>query len=241
LCKRRPSNIFPNSRPISIDNTTPGQIKITNTAPETGDVVGPASATDSAVVLYDGTTGKLIKNSAKTLPAGVIVGTTDAQALTNKSINGVTPSTAGPATQYLDKTGNYSTPAGGIQHLVYRRGGGASGVKTVTADLIMDWQGYDDIADTSIVTLNGGNTDFTLKKTGGLYKIYCMTWCEGRYVIFSGTEGAAQFLERNENGAGWVEQQLSWGTAAWNQGDSSANDRGFVMISTYELKNAVAD
>jgi len=29
----------------------------------TGDVVGPASATDGAVVLYDGTTGKLIKNS----------------------------------------------------------------------------------------------------------------------------------------------------------------------------------
>jgi hypothetical protein len=32
----------------------------------TGDVVGPASATDNAVALYDGTTGKLIKNSTLT-------------------------------------------------------------------------------------------------------------------------------------------------------------------------------
>ena len=29
-----------------------------------GDVVGPASATDNAVVRFDGTTGKLVQNSA---------------------------------------------------------------------------------------------------------------------------------------------------------------------------------
>lgn len=33
----------------------------------TGDVVGPASATDNAIVRYDGTTGKLIQNSAVTI------------------------------------------------------------------------------------------------------------------------------------------------------------------------------
>jgi hypothetical protein len=32
-----------------------------------GDVVGPASATDEAIALYDGTTGKLIKNSSVTV------------------------------------------------------------------------------------------------------------------------------------------------------------------------------
>lgn len=38
-----------------------------------GDVVGPASATDDAIVRYDGTTGKLIQNSGATLSdAGVI-------------------------------------------------------------------------------------------------------------------------------------------------------------------------
>lgn len=40
------------------------------TAPAgSGDVVGPASATDNAIVLYNGTTGKLIKDSATTLSA----------------------------------------------------------------------------------------------------------------------------------------------------------------------------
>lgn len=34
-----------------------------------GDVVGPASATDSAIALYDGTTGKLLKNSALSVDA----------------------------------------------------------------------------------------------------------------------------------------------------------------------------
>lgn len=38
-----------------------------------GDVVGPASATDNAIVLFDGTSGKLVKNSASTISSGVIV------------------------------------------------------------------------------------------------------------------------------------------------------------------------
>lgn len=37
-----------------------------------GDVVGPASATDNALVAYDGTTGKLLKNSGATVVAGVL-------------------------------------------------------------------------------------------------------------------------------------------------------------------------
>jgi len=41
----------------------------------TGDVVGPASATDNAVVRFDGTTGKLIQNGSVTISdAGVIAG-----------------------------------------------------------------------------------------------------------------------------------------------------------------------
>lgn len=37
-----------------------------------GDVVGPASSTDNAVVLFDGTTGKLIKNSDLTFAVNVL-------------------------------------------------------------------------------------------------------------------------------------------------------------------------
>lgn len=69
-----------------------------------GDVVGPASATDNAVARFDTTTGKLIQNSVVTiadstgnmagvgtintltLPSSNFVGLTDAQTLTTKSI-----------------------------------------------------------------------------------------------------------------------------------------------------------
>ncbi len=44
-----------------------GVVTIASTATGTGDVVGPASATDNAVVRFDSTTGKLIQDSAVTI------------------------------------------------------------------------------------------------------------------------------------------------------------------------------
>ena len=40
-----------------------------------GDVTGPSSATDNAIALFDGATGKVIKESALTITTGVIAGT----------------------------------------------------------------------------------------------------------------------------------------------------------------------
>lgn len=50
-------------------------------------VAGPAAApTDAHVVLFDGVTGRLVKDGGKGVPAGVIVGTTDAQTLASKTL-----------------------------------------------------------------------------------------------------------------------------------------------------------
>ncbi|MBB3411193.1 hypothetical protein FHT87_005146 [Rhizobium sp. BK316] len=63
--------------------TAASQVVITNQ----GDVVGPASSVAGDIPIFSNTTGKLLSDSGKALPAGAIVGTTDTQTLTNKSID----------------------------------------------------------------------------------------------------------------------------------------------------------
>jgi hypothetical protein len=55
-----------------------------------GAVIGPAASVSGNLATFNGAGGKVIQDSGKALPAGTIVGTTDAQALTNKSYNGNT-------------------------------------------------------------------------------------------------------------------------------------------------------
>lgn len=55
-------------------------------ADATGDVVGPAGSTDGHIALFDGATGKLLKSGGKGLPSSDVVGTSDAQTLSNKTL-----------------------------------------------------------------------------------------------------------------------------------------------------------
>jgi len=76
----------PNPIPANNNNTTIATTNFVQTA-VAAKVTGPASATDSAVALFDSTTGKLIKDSATTLPGSPLVGTTTTQTLINKIID----------------------------------------------------------------------------------------------------------------------------------------------------------
>jgi hypothetical protein len=49
-------------------------------------VAGPNSATNNNIAVFDGTTGKLIKDGGKGLPSGAVVGDVDSQDLSNKNI-----------------------------------------------------------------------------------------------------------------------------------------------------------
>lgn len=69
---------------------TNGSGVLSFTTASSGDVTGPASSTDGNIVAFTGTSGKIIKDSGKSLPSGSIVGTSDTQTLTNKTVNSST-------------------------------------------------------------------------------------------------------------------------------------------------------
>lgn len=74
-----------------------------------GDVVGPASAVDSRVVMFDGTTGKLIKDSGVTLSGSntgdqtSIVGITGTKAQFDTAVTDGNILYVGDVTQYTDE------------------------------------------------------------------------------------------------------------------------------------------
>lgn len=93
---------------LPVDDGTSGQLLTTDgngvlswTTNGAGDVVGPGSATDTAIALFDGTTGKLIKNSSITVATTNISG-----------ISSLNSQTATNATLYLDGSTTVTNTAG---------------------------------------------------------------------------------------------------------------------------------
>lgn len=54
-----------------------------------GNVIGPGASVIGNIATFSNTTGTAIQDSGKALPAGTIVGTSDSQTLTNKTITGL--------------------------------------------------------------------------------------------------------------------------------------------------------
>lgn len=81
----------------------------------TGDVTGPAGATDNAIPLFNGATGKVIKNSILTVSGSVIVASISGSAMYAKQLMATpTGCSAGQFASSIDALGNLScgTPAG---------------------------------------------------------------------------------------------------------------------------------
>ncbi|PWT74213.1 MAG: hypothetical protein C5B60_07065 [Chloroflexi bacterium] len=75
-----------------------------------GDVVGPASAVDNDLALFNGTTGKLIKSGGQNLPESRISFSDITTGNASNAQHGFLKKLPNDASVYLDGTGNFSTP-----------------------------------------------------------------------------------------------------------------------------------
>ena len=142
-------------------NDTTGETTVTSTASGGtggfGDVVGQASSVDSEIALFSGVGGKTIKRatgsglvkatsgvySTVTAPSGSVVGDTDSQTLTNKTL------TAPKVDQVNDANGNE----------VVKFGSTASAVNEVTVT-------NKDTGNAPTIAATGGDTDIDLSLSG---------------------------------------------------------------------------
>lgn len=109
---------------VSITTPTNGQVLTYVTADSKwenkaatsgGNVTGPVSSTNNDVAIFSGTGGQTLADGGKTLPSGTIVGTSDSQTLTNKSIAGsqINSGTV-PIAQIPTGTTSSTVPLGGV-------------------------------------------------------------------------------------------------------------------------------
>jgi hypothetical protein len=107
-------------------NSTTGVI--TNSSPSLGgDVVGPASSTDNAIVRFDTTTGKLIQNSVVTIgDTGAATGFTTLSASTSVST---------PIVKATSSAGGALQNSGGTSQIQWGAGGGNNVTIDVSANL----------------------------------------------------------------------------------------------------------
>ena len=155
-----------------------------------GDVTGPGSAVSANVATFNGTTGKVIQDSGKALPSGALVGTSDSQTLTNKTLTAPTVSGATLNSGYTEQvyavsgttpalsptngsiqtwtlSGN-STPTAGTwadgQSLTLMIDDGTAYTITWTS-VAVTWKTNNGVAPT---LLTSGYTPITLWKVGGV-------------------------------------------------------------------------
>ena len=144
---------------------------LVDSASGSGDVVGPASATDSAIVLFDGTTGKLIKDSTQLL-------------------SGLVPYTAATGNVNL---GTHSLLASNV---TVDSNGGFDFVDAVTSNPFVSL--YSEAEDILSVFSQGGGNVATLDFSGitGTDKAFVFPNASGTFVLDSDLSGYALLAGR---------------------------------------------
>jgi hypothetical protein len=117
-----------------------GTVKLlASSAGSSGDVVGPGSATDSALVAFDGTTGKLIKQAATVTVAqggtGVTTSTGTGAVVLSNSPTLITPALGTPSSGTLTNATGLPIVAGTTGTLSADRGG--TGATSLTANNVL--------------------------------------------------------------------------------------------------------
>jgi hypothetical protein len=128
---------------------------IATKAGASGDVVGPASATNNAIPTFDGTTGKLIKdNSAVTISSGIIAATGFSGPL-NGSVGATTPSTVVATQVNITAQGDLRLEdTTGGQYVALQAPG------TVATNVTFTLPGADGTNGQAIITDGSGNLSF---------------------------------------------------------------------------------
>lgn len=123
-----------NTATVEWDFATAGQAKASVPSDAFGDVVGPASSTDNAVALFDGTTGKLLKDSGITVDANgnvTIAGDDNVLVLSGGNASGIELGDDDTTFAYLDFHATSGTPVDFDARIVASGGTGSTGGGTL--------------------------------------------------------------------------------------------------------------
>lgn len=116
---------------------------------------------------------------------------------------------------------------------------GNSGTIAVGAAAPVVFDDASNIADTSIITVNVGDDEFTCKKSGRFEGEYSTIW-EGNFLLFGGLEMAEMYVEI-DTGGGFTAVSDTFSQNTWNAGATVAANRRITLGNTFEIDGAVAD
>jgi hypothetical protein len=210
---------------------------IASKAGASGDVVGPASATDNAIVRFDGTTGKLVQNSVVTIAdstgdiSGVgqlnatTVDATNVEVTNIKAKDGTAAATIADSTGVVSITANPILSGGTANGVLYLNG---SKVATSGSALTFDaarlsfikatnGRSWSPDGDDLLAIENSGSANFDMRAstTGGSYVMFSDTDARARgYVAYLHSSDSMPFAVAGSEAMRLTSTGLGIGTSS---------------------------